>query len=115
MSTWQVSVGGQDRTVRMESPALGRKIIFIDGVELKKVGLPVSMWSTYRFDLDGTPAFIKFRAMKRMRGMSLFVDGERVAPEPGGHMSAESVQALMLTVIVVLLAFLAYAIFFANK
>ena len=110
MSTWQVNVGGQAREVRMESPALGRKVIFVDGVELKKVGTPFSMWSSYRLDLDGTPAVIKFRAMKRLKGMSLFVDGERVEPKPGGHTSAETIQMFQLLVAVALVGFLIYAI-----
>ena len=110
MSTWRVNVGGQDRTVRMESPVFGRKIVFVDGVEVKKVGTPVSMWSSYPVDLGGARAVIKFRAMKRMKGMSLYLDGERVEPEPGGHMTAETVQMFMLIVIVALVGFLAYAI-----
>ena len=92
MSVWKVNVRGQNHTVSMKSPAFGRKVISIDGVELKKVGNPLSMWSNYRFEIDGRPAKIKFRAVKRTKGMSLFIDGERQDPEPGGHMSAESVQ-----------------------
>ena len=115
MSTWQVNVGGRDRTVRMESPVLGRKIIFVDGEELKKVGTPISMWSSYPLDLDGTPAVIKFRAIKRMKGMSLYVNGEHIDAEPGGHSSAETVQAVMLVVAVALIGFLAYALISAGK
>ena len=63
-STWRVYVGDRYRTVHMVSPTLGRKAISVDGVELKKVGLPFSMWSNYRFDIDGNPAVIKFRAVK---------------------------------------------------
>ena len=100
MSTWHVNVGGQDRTVRMESPALGRKVIFVDGVERKKVGMSMSMWSSYPVDLDGTRAVIKFRALKQMKGMSLYVDGERIEPEPGGDESAETIQLYILGALV---------------
>ena len=106
MSTWHVNVEGQDRTVRMESPVTGRKIIFVDGVELKKVGSGISMWANYPLDLDGTPAVVKFRALKSFKGMSLYVDGQRIPPEPGGEMSAEEVQMCMLCVVVG--AFLVY-------
>jgi len=61
MSTWKVNVKGKDHTVRMDSPVFGRKVIFIDGVELKKVGMFISMWANYRFEVEGTPAVIKFR------------------------------------------------------
>ena len=108
MSAWRVNVGGQARTVAMDSPIFGRKVISVDGTELKKVGTPISIWSNYRFDLDGTPAVIKFRAMKRMKGMSLYVNDEFVEPEPGGHMSAETVQWFMLATFVVLGGFLAF-------
>jgi len=108
MSNWKVNVGGQDRTVSMQSPIFGRKIISIDGQELKKVGTPISMWSSYKFDLDGTPAKIKFRAIKRMKGMSLYVNDEKVQPEPGGHMSAEAVQWFMLAVAVLFVGFILY-------
>ena len=39
---------------------------------------------------------IKFRTIKDIKGMSLYVDGERLKPEPGGEMSAEQVQGIML-------------------
>jgi len=65
------------------------------------------MWSNYRFDLDGNPAVIKFRAIKRMKGMSLYVNGERAQPEPGSGMSAEAVQWFLVPVILLLLVFLA--------
>lgn len=111
MSVWKVNVRGQDHVVSMESPVLGRKVISVDGVELKKVGTPFSMWSSYPFEINGRPAIIKFRAVKRTKGMSLFVDGDRQEPEPGGHMSAESVQILMLMTAVLVGGILAYAIF----
>ena len=110
MSTWRLNVGGQERMVNMESPMLGRKVISVDGVELKKVGTPISMWSNYRFDVDGTPAVIKFRAIKRTKGMSLYVDGDRIDPEPGGHMSAEGVQIMMLVIALLIGGLLAYAV-----
>ncbi len=102
---------GQDHVVSMESPVFGRKVISIDGVELKKVGTPISMWSNYRFEVAGRPAVIKFRAVKRTKGMSLFIDGDRQEPEPGGHMSDESVQILMLLIALLIGGMLAYAIF----
>ena len=94
----------------MESPMLGRKVISVDGAEHKKVGTPVSMWSNYKFELDGSPAVIKFRAIKRMKGMSLYVNDEYVEPEPGGEMTAETVQWFMLATVVILLGFLAFAV-----
>lgn len=119
MSAWRVNAGGTERTVTMESQMFGKKIISVDGVELKRVGLPISMWANYRFDLDGNPAMIKFRAVKRMRGMSLFVNGEKVTPEPGTGMSAEAVQwfvapvlLFFLLIIVGLLGLPLLAIFF---
>ena len=42
--------------------------------------------------------------------MSLFVNDERVEPEPGGEMAAETVQWIMLTVVAVLIGFLVYAV-----
>jgi len=110
MSTWKVNFGGKEHVVSMASPTFGRKVISIDGAELKKVGMPISMWSNYRFDLDGMPAMIKFRAMKRMKGMSLFVNGERVEAEPGGAMSAETVQWFMLAVLAAIGGFFVYAV-----
>ena len=109
MSNWKVDVGGRERTVSMESPMLGRKVIYVDGQELKKVGTPISMWANYKFDVDGTPALIKFRAMRRMKGMSLYVNDEFVEPQPGGHMSAETVQWFMLGAVVILVIALAFA------
>lgn len=53
---------------------------------------------------------IKFRAMKRMKGMSLYVDDKYVEPESGGAMSAETVQWIMLAVAAVLVGFLVYAL-----
>ena len=111
MSTWKVNAGGKEHIVRMESPAFGRKVIYVDGQELKKVGLPVSMWASYKFDLDGAPAFIKFRAVKRMKGMSLYVNNERVDPEPGGEMSAEALQWFMLSIPLLLLIGVGFAAF----
>ncbi len=110
MSTWKVNVKGRERTVSMQSPTFGRKVIFLDGQELKKVGTPISMWSSYKFDLDGAPAAIKFRAIKRMKGMSLYVNHEKVKPEPGGEMSAEAVQWYMLGIAALLFGFLIYAV-----
>lgn len=111
MSTWKVNADGKEHIVRMESPAFGRKVIYVDGQELKKVGLPVSMWASYKFDLDGTPAFINFRAVKRMKGMSLYVNNERVDPEPGGEMSAETLQWFMLSIPLLLLIGIGVAAF----
>ena len=105
-STWRVYVGDRHRTVHMVSPTLGRKVISVDGVELKKVGLPFSMWSNYRFDIDGNPAVIKFRAVKRMRGMSLFFNGEKVPPEPGSGMSAEAVQWFLVPALLLIFVFI---------
>ena len=80
----------------MESPLSGRKTIYVDGKEIRNIGRSFSMWSTYEFDLNRTPAAIKFRALQRARGMSLYVDGERIEPEPGSEMSAEELQFVML-------------------
>ena len=108
MAIWRVNVGGRQRTVSMESPMFGKKIIAIDGVEVKRVGLPISMWSNYRYDIDGNPAVIKFRAVKRMKGMSLYINGEKATPEPGSGMSAEAVQWFVIPAILFLLLMLAF-------
>lgn len=112
MSTWNVVVNGKNRTVRMDSPAFGRKVIYIDGQQLKKVGTLVSMWANYKFDIDGRPAVIKFRAIKRTKGMSLYVDNEFVAPEPGGEWSAEAVQWMMLAAFLVIISIPLAAVIF---
>ena len=102
MATWIVDIDGSQHRVSFESPMLGRKSIAIDGEELKKVGLPVSMWSNYKFDINGTPAVVKFRAIKRMKGMSLYVNGEKIEPEHNADMSAEALGAIMIGILVLI-------------
>ena len=46
--------------------------------------MTISMWGNYDFDVDGEPAQIKFRAIKSMKGMSLYMNGQKIEPEPGG-------------------------------
>ncbi len=109
MSTWKVNVRGEQHTVRFDSPTFGRKVIYIDGQELKKVGLMTSMWSSYHFDVHGEPATVKFRAIKRMKGMSLYMNGEKVEPEPGAEMSAEALSMLMIGVLVFIVGVFIFA------
>ena len=42
--------------------------------------------------------------------MSLFIDGDRQEPEPGGYISAESVQNRMLFIALLITAMLVYAL-----
>jgi len=100
MATWIVDIRGSEHTVTFESPMLGRKRIIVDGEEIKKVGTLVSMWANYKFDLHGTPAVVKFRAIKNMKGMSLYVDGEKIEPEVNHDMSAEALGGIMLGILV---------------
>ena len=83
MSIWKVNVRGQEHTVRFASPVFGAKTIFVDDVPIKEVGMTISMWGNYDFDVDGEPAQIKFRAIKSMKGMSLYMNGQKIEPEPG--------------------------------
>ena len=60
------------------------------------------MWSNYDIDLDGTSAYIKFRAIKSTKGMSLFVNGEKVPPSVTNACgSAESVDKGMLIALII--------------
>lgn len=111
MSMWVVDVQGSRHEVAFESPMLGRKKIFVDGEELKKVGTPISMWANYKFDIHGTPAVVKFRAIKRMKGMSLYVNDEKIEPEPhNAEMSAETVGAMMIGVLVLFVGAVVFGI-----
>ena len=106
MSIWKVNVRGQEHTVRFASPVFGAKAIFVDDVPIKEVGMTISMWGNYDFDVDGEPAQIKFRAIKSMKGMSLYMNGQKIEPEPGAEMSAETVSLIMIgTLVLFALAF----------
>ncbi len=110
MPTWNVDLDGRQHQVTFESPTFGREKIIIVGQEIKKVGSLVSMWANYDFDLNGTPSVVKFRAIKRMKGMSLYVDGEKI--EPGEHMdmSAETVGVIMIGILILVVGALVVGI-----
>lgn len=101
MSSWTVKIRGQKHSVRMKSPTFGRKSIFVDGEEVRKVGSAVTMWSNYDFQIHGKPATIRFRAIKSMKGMSLVINGKVIPPDPeNAEFSAEAIGYLMIGVLV---------------
>ncbi len=111
MSTWSVDVRGERHQVSFQSPMLGKKTIFVDGEAIRDVGSTISMWGNYDFDIHGEPATIKFRAIKSMKGMSLFVNGEKIEPNPeNAEMSAETVGMVMIGVLVMIAGTFAFGI-----
>ena len=121
---WVADIDGQEHQVRLERQVdmrsnLGeccKTKVLVDGeVALEKSGGPLAagVWSNCRFTLLGHDAVIKFRAIKRMRGCSLWVDGRKIPATTDTKVSsAESVMALQVLAIVVLLGALVWVFIF---